>query len=413
MGSSTKSLIKDVVIIVVAIAVIWLGLQAVFGTANPFYVVSSGSMIPALEVYDVIVVEGNTPFEDIEKGDIIVFYSPKLYEQGKERVIVHRVSLDMSTDAQKIVRTKGDANPSSIAGTDYPITEKEYLGQVEYVIPQVGYITQILQPPINYIIIAVIIGVMVVKHFAGKEKKKIEFQYTKDSSEVNEPDNSLEENKDLNPLSFRPARGILSQRLQQALEDLKKPFFYDLSNLSQGVKIAIQLDKDLLIINVDKDRLYSELAFVFLLWMFFASLVLLILAYFFMKGQIRPLKRLAIIAETFGRGLDAPEIKTSGALEIRQTSKAFNQMRTRIKRFLKQRTDMLAGVSHDLRSPLTRMKLQLSLLKDEKARSELELDIKEMTAMLDSYVSFVRTEAPEPIDNISICLLYTSDAADE
>ena len=196
MGSSTKSLIKDVVIIVVAIAVIWLGLQAVFGTSNPFYVVSSGSMIPALEVYDVIVVEGNTPFEDIEKGDIIVFYSPKLYEQGKERVIVHRVSLDMSTDAQKIVRTKGDANPSSIAGTDYPITEKEYLGQVEYVIPQVGYITQILQPPINYIIIAVIIGVMVVKHFAGKEKKKIEFQYTKDSSEVNESDNSLEENKD-------------------------------------------------------------------------------------------------------------------------------------------------------------------------------------------------------------------------
>ena len=196
MGSSTKSLIKDVVIIVVAIAVIWLGLQAVFGTSNPFYVVSSGSMIPALEVYDVIVVEGNTPFEDIEKGDIIVFYSPKLYEQGKERVIVHRVSLDMSTDAQKIVRTKGDANPSSIAGTDYPITEKEYLGQVEYVVPQVGYITQILQPPINYIIIAVIIGVMVVKHFAGKEKKKIEFQYTKDSSEVNDSDNSLEENKD-------------------------------------------------------------------------------------------------------------------------------------------------------------------------------------------------------------------------
>ena len=183
-------------IIVVAIAVIWLGLQAVFGTANPFYVVSSGSMIPALEVYDVIVVEGNTPFEDVEKGDIIVFYSPKLYEQGKERVIVHRVSLDLSTDEQKIVRTKGDANPSSIAGTDYPITEKEYLGKVEYVIPQVGYITQILQPPINYIIIAVIIGVMVVKHFADKEKKKMKFQYTKDSSEVNETVDTLEQNQD-------------------------------------------------------------------------------------------------------------------------------------------------------------------------------------------------------------------------
>ena len=196
MGSSTKSIIKDVVIIVVAIAVIWLGLQAFFGTSNPFYVVSSGSMIPALEVYDVIVVEGNTPFEDVVKGDIIVFYSPKLYDQGKERVIVHRVSLDMSTDEQKIVRTKGDANPSSIAGTDYPITEKEYIGQVEYVVPQVGYITQILQPPINYIIIAVIIGVMVVKHFAGKEKKKIEFQYRNDEVDNDNPYKITENDKD-------------------------------------------------------------------------------------------------------------------------------------------------------------------------------------------------------------------------
>jgi len=193
--SSSKNLIKDIVIIVIAIAVIWLGLQAVFGTANPFYVVSSGSMIPALEIYDVIVVEGNTPFEDVEKGDIIVFYSPKLYEQGKERVIVHRVSLDLSTDEQKIVRTKGDANPSSIAGTDYPITEREYLGKVEYVIPQVGYITQILQPPINYIIIAVIIGVMVVKHFAGKEKKKMEFQFTKEESKDENSENTLKQNE--------------------------------------------------------------------------------------------------------------------------------------------------------------------------------------------------------------------------
>ena len=103
----------------------------------------------------------------------------------------------MSTDEQKIVRTKGDANPSSIAGTDYPITEKEYIGQVEYVIPQVGYITQILQPPINYIIIAVIIGVMVVKHFAGTEKKKLEFQYTKeDASEDSELGNITEKYSD-------------------------------------------------------------------------------------------------------------------------------------------------------------------------------------------------------------------------
>ena len=126
------------------------------------------------------------------------------------------------------------------------------------------------------------------------------------------------------------------------------------------------------------------------------------MSYFLMSRQLKPLKRLAIIAETFGRGLDAPEIKSVGAYEIRQTSKAFNQMRTRIKRFLKQRTDMLAGVSHDLRTPLTRMKLQVSLINDKKAKNELELDINEMTAMLDSYVSFVKTESLEPIENLAI-----------
>ena len=207
---------------------------------------------------------------------------------------------------------------------------------------------------------------------------------------------------DLNPLSFRPQRGILTRRLQQSLEELERPFFYDLSNLEKGAAIAIQLNNDLLIISVHKDRLYNESAFVFLLWMFFASLILLLLSYLFMKGQIQPLKRLAIIAETLGRGLDAPELKVSGSLEIRQTTNAFNQMRTRIKRFLKQRTDMLAGVSHDLRTPLTRMKLQLSLMKDDDAKKELEYDIKEMTAMLNSYVSFVRGETPETIENIQL-----------
>ncbi len=208
--------------------------------------------------------------------------------------------------------------------------------------------------------------------------------------------------KNLDPFSFRTESGILSKRLNQALEELDKPFFYDVSNIDKGAKIAILLDNNFLIINVNKDRLYSESAFVFLLWMIFASLILLFFSYFFMSKQIRPLKRLSIIAETFGRGLDAPELKSTGASEIKQTAIAFNQMRTRIRRFLKQRTDMLAGVSHDLRTPLTRMKLQVSLLKDEKAKKEFELDIKEMTAMLDSYVSFVRSEAPEPIEHISI-----------
>ena len=208
--------------------------------------------------------------------------------------------------------------------------------------------------------------------------------------------------KQLLASKFSLNSGILSNRLNQSLSNLKKKFDYDLSNLEEGVLIYIQIDNDILEINVDKDRLYSESAFVFLLWMIFASIILFFMSYFLMNRQLRPLKRLAIIAETFGRGLDAPDIKTAGAYEIRQTANAFNQMRTRIKRFLKQRTEMLAGVSHDLRTPLTRMKLQISLMKDEKAKSELEVDVNEMTSMLDSYVSFVKTESPEPIETIII-----------
>jgi len=234
--------------------------------------------------------------------------------------------------------------------------------------------------------------------------KNLEFEAMQIAKEDFKMKIKIEKYANINKTSYKKQRGILSNRLKQSLVNLGIPFAYDLSNINDGVKIILQLKKNkkYLLINVDKDRLYSETAFVFLLWMIFSSILLLFFSYFFMNKQIRPLKRLAIIAETFGRGLDAPELKSSGALEIKQTANAFNQMRTRIKRFLKQRTDMLAGVSHDLRTPLTRMKLQLSLLKDEKAKKELELDINEMTAMLDSYVSFVRSEAPEPIENINL-----------
>jgi len=176
-SNSTKNLVKDVIIVVVAIAIVWIGLQVVFGTSNPFYVVSSGSMIPTLEVYDVIVVEGNTPFQDVKKGDIIVFYSPAKYELGEERVIVHRVDSIISEEPRTL-QTKGDANPRSMKNVDYPITEKIYLGKVEFIIPQVGYVTQILQPPINYIIIAVIIGLMIVKQISTKKKNQLVFQNT-------------------------------------------------------------------------------------------------------------------------------------------------------------------------------------------------------------------------------------------
>jgi len=165
--SVSKGVIKDIVIIGVGVLAIWVGLTFAFGTQNPFYVVASGSMTPELQEYDVLIVQGHEPFEDLEIGDIIVFNRPS----DHNRVIVHRV-VSITDDDPKTLRTKGDSNPASIPGTDYPITQEEYIGKVVYTIPQAGYVTQLLKPPINYIIIAVVIGIMIVKQITNKKKEK-------------------------------------------------------------------------------------------------------------------------------------------------------------------------------------------------------------------------------------------------
>jgi len=186
---NSKSIIKDIGIVVVAVVIMWIGIQVVFGTemltlegnqikvGGPFYVVVSGSMIPVLQVYDIIVIQGHDPFEEVEIGDIIVFDRPS----DHNRVIVHRV-VSITNEDPKTIRTQGDANPGSIPGTDFPITEEEYIGKVAYIIPQLGYITQILQPPTNYIIIAVVIGIMIIKQFTGK-KKDVEDLVSKETLE--------------------------------------------------------------------------------------------------------------------------------------------------------------------------------------------------------------------------------------
>jgi signal peptidase len=161
-----KGILKDIIIVVIGVLIIWMGLRVVFGTENPFYVVSSGSMVPELQVFDVLVVQGNDPFESVQIGDVIVFDRPS----GQDRVIVHRVIAIVDEDPRTI-RTKGDANPTSIPGTDFPITEEEYIGKVAYVIPQVGYVTRVLTPPINYIIIAIIISAMIGKQLFKSKKE--------------------------------------------------------------------------------------------------------------------------------------------------------------------------------------------------------------------------------------------------
>ena len=173
-----NGIIKDIIIVVACVAVIWIGLQAYFGAQNPFYVVSSGSMYPELAMYDIIVISGHTLFDDVKIGDIIVFDKPK----DHSKVIVHRVVAVVDDDPLTL-RTKGDNNQNSIVGTDYPITSEEYIGKVVYVVPQVGFITKILQPPINYIIIAVIIGIMVIRQISKSKKKVLTESIPDDYSE--------------------------------------------------------------------------------------------------------------------------------------------------------------------------------------------------------------------------------------
>jgi len=196
----SKGVIKDIIIVAIAILVIWIGLQAFFGTQNPFYVVASGSMIPVLEVYDVLVIQGHDPFEEVEIGDIIVFDRPS----DHNRVIVHRV-VSIIDDNPKTIRTQGDANPKSIPGTDFPITEEEYIGKVEHVLPQVGYITQLLKPPVNYIIIAVVIGIMILKQFSKKKKESPMLKNLQDSDDVNSDDVNSD---DVNSDSFKELSDI-------------------------------------------------------------------------------------------------------------------------------------------------------------------------------------------------------------
>ena len=190
--SIPKGVVKDIIIVAVGVLVIWIGLQVAFGTQNPFYVVASGSMIPVLKVYDVLIVSGHEPFEEIEVDDIIVFDRPS----DHNRVIVHRVVSIISEDP-KTIRTQGDANSGSIPGTDYPITEEEYIGKVAYTLPQVGYVTQLLKPPINYVIIAVVIGIMVAKQVLKKKNEK-ELTFTDPLDSVS-PD-TIEELSDIDKI---------------------------------------------------------------------------------------------------------------------------------------------------------------------------------------------------------------------
>jgi two-component system, OmpR family, osmolarity sensor histidine kinase EnvZ len=173
----------------------------------------------------------------------------------------------------------------------------------------------------------------------------------------------------------------------------------------------VQLTDGVLSADVPRKRLYTSTTYVFLLWMLGSSLVLLSVAAVFLRNQVRSLRRLAAAAESFGKGRQAAFTKIEGALEVRQAGAAFIQMRDRIQRQIRQRTEMLAGVSHDLRTPLTRMKLALALMGGSPVAAELKSDVADMERLVNVYLDFARGEGTESPVDTDISLLIEDMAA--
>jgi two-component system osmolarity sensor histidine kinase EnvZ len=164
----------------------------------------------------------------------------------------------------------------------------------------------------------------------------------------------------------------------------------DTTTYENYVDIRVLLPGEVMRVLTQKKRVYATNTHIFIIWMVGTSVILLMISGIFLRNQIRPIQRLAEAAEEFGKGRDTPEFRPSGASEVRRASASFIEMRDRIQRQIEQRTTMLAGVSHDLRTPLTRLKLQLAMLPQATEIQDLNSDIVEMEDMLDDYLDFAR-----------------------
>lgn len=196
--------------------------------------------------------------------------------------------------------------------------------------------------------------------------------------------------------------GITQTTLGKALDErVRLPWRIDNRVADEWIEVRVGMPGGVLSVLSPERRLFSFTSYLFIMWMIGSSLVLFTIAIVFMRNQIRPIRRLAIAADAFGKGRDAPGFKPEGAVEVRQAAHAFLIMRERIQRQIQQRTDMLAGVSHDLRTPLTRMKLELAMMPDSGEVEELKADVADMEMMIEGYLAFARgagAEQPGPVD---------------
>jgi two-component system, OmpR family, osmolarity sensor histidine kinase EnvZ len=207
---------------------------------------------------------------------------------------------------------------------------------------------------------------------------------------------------DFLPVTDMPAPGpkpffsLLDQTLSVRLsQNIGRPFWIDTVGRSSLVEIRIQLDDAVMRVFAQRSSAYASNSEIFLFWMIGTSLVLLTVAVLFLRNQIKPILRLADAAESFGKGRDAPDFRPRGAREIRQAAQSFIEMKTRIERSIEQRTAMLAGVSHDLRTILTRFKLELALIGDSPEVDAMRKDVDEMNGMLEGYLAFARGDSSE------------------
>ncbi|HEX3883632.1 MAG TPA: ATP-binding protein [Stellaceae bacterium] len=214
------------------------------------------------------------------------------------------------------------------------------------------------------------------------------------------------------PPAAPPVGTLLETQLRQTLsERVARPFWVDTESNPSDVQIKVQLRAGVLSVTVPRKRLYTSTTYIFMLWMIGSSLVLLFVAALFLRNQVKSLRRLAAAADGFGKGRPMTYSKVEGALEVRQAAIAFFQMRDRIQRQVRQRTEMLAGVSHDLRTPLTRMKLALEMMGTDPTVADLKSDVIEMEGLIDIYLDFARGEGTETPVETDIALLLDDIAA--
>ncbi len=200
---------------------------------------------------------------------------------------------------------------------------------------------------------------------------------------------------DLPPPGPRPFFSLLDSALSAELaQQVARPFWLDTVGRSSLIEIRIKLGKNVMRILTRRNAAYASNSHIFLVWMLGTSLILLTIAVLFLRNQIRPILRLADAAEAFGKGRDA-EFRPRGAREVRRAGNAFIEMKRRVERAVGERTTMLNGVSHDLRTILTRFKLSLALLERSSEIDALEKDVDEMSRMLEDYLAFARGDAGE------------------